>query len=203
MLDGRVRAVIEPALNRLGRMLAGAGITPNGVTVAAFLLGCAACYAIAHQFFVVGMVLMLLSRLADGLDGAVARATRKTDFGGFLDIVLDFAVYGLIPLGFVLADPVANGVAGAVLLLSFYVNGASFLAYAIMAEKRGLQTSARGEKSLFFTTGLAEATETIAVFCAMCLFPQWFAAIALVYAAICFYTALSRILLARQAFSAD
>ena len=202
MLDGRVRAVIEPVLNQAGRAMAGAGLSANAVTIMAFLLGCAACCLIAYQAYLAGMALMLASRLADGLDGAVARATRKTDFGGFLDIVLDFAVYGLIPLGFVLADPQENAIAGAVLLLSFYVNGASFLAYAIMAEKHGFKTSARGEKSLFFTTGLAEATETIAVFCAMCLLPQWFAPIALVFAAICFYTALSRILLARRAFAA-
>ncbi len=85
--------------------------------------------------------------------------------------MLDFAFYGAIPFGFVLADPAANAIAGAALILSFYVNGASFLAYAIMAEKRGLETDARGEKSIFFTTGLAEATETIAVFVLACLFP--------------------------------
>ncbi len=81
-------------------------------------------------------MLLLLSRLCDGLDGAVARHTQKTDRGGFLDIVLDFAFYGVIPLGFVVAEPAQNAVAGAVLLFAFYVNGASFLAYAIMAEKR-------------------------------------------------------------------
>lgn len=202
MLDGQVRRHIEPLLNRIGRRLAEAGVTANGVTLAAFGLGVAACAAIAGGWFLAGMALMLASRLADGLDGAVARASGKTDFGGFLDIVLDFAVYGLIPLGFVLADPPANAVAGAVLLLSFYVNGASFLAYAVMAEKRGLETKERGEKSLFFTTGLAEATETIIVFCLMCLFPAWFPVLAFAFAAICFYTALSRILLARRGFSA-
>ena len=131
---------------------------------------------------------------------AVARATKKTDLGGYLDIVLDFAFYGMIPLGFVLADPAANAVAGAVLILSFYVNGSSFLAYAIMAEKRGLDTGQRGAKSLYFTTGLAEATETLAVFAAFCLFPGAFAPIAFVFAAICFYTAASRIVLAIRMF---
>ena len=114
--------------------------------------------------------------------------------------MLDFAFYGLVPLGFVLADPSANSVAGAVLILSFYVNGASFLAYAVMAEKRGLSTDARGEKSLFFTTGLAEATETIAFFVAFCVFPEWFAVLAFVFAALCFYTAVSRIVIAARTF---
>ena len=125
--------------------------------------------AIAGQWYLAGLVLILASRIGDGLDGAVAKISGKTDLGGYLDIVLDFLVYGAVPIGFVLADPAANAVAGAVLLFSFYVNGASFLAYAAIAEKRKLTTAVRGPKSLFFTTGLAEATETIAVFCAFCL----------------------------------
>jgi phosphatidylglycerophosphate synthase len=201
MLDGLARKRIDPALQAMGARIAGLGISANAVTLAGFVLGVVAAGAIALHYYLAGLVILLASRLADGLDGAVARATRKTDFGGFLDIVLDFAFYGMIPLGFVMADPAANGLAGAALLLSFYVNGASFLAYAVMAEKRGLQTDQRGEKTLFFTTGLAEATETIAVFAAMCLFPAWFAAIAWVFAAVCFYTAFSRIMLARHQFA--
>lgn len=200
MLDGWARARIDPALNRAGRRLAKFGVTANAVTVLAFVIGLAAFIAIACGFYWLGLVLILVSRLGDGLDGMVARHTQKTDFGGYLDIVLDFAFYGLVPLGFVLADPAGNALAGSVLILSFYVNGASFLAYAVMAEKRGLTTEARGEKSLFFTTGLAEATETIAFFAAFCLFPAWFPALALVFAVLCFYTALSRIVIAGRTF---
>lgn len=200
MLDGWARARIDPALDRAGRSLARSGVTANAVTLAAFAAGFAAFVAIALEAYLSGLFLLLLSRIGDGLDGAVARHTRKSDFGGYLDIVLDFAFYGLVPLGFVLADPSANSVAGAVLILSFYVNGASFLAYAVMAEKRGLSTDARGEKSLFFTTGLAEATETIAFFVAFCLLPEWFAVLAFVFAALCFYTAVSRIVIAARTF---
>jgi phosphatidylglycerophosphate synthase len=200
MLDGWAKARIDPALNRAGRRLANVGVTANAVTVLAFLVGLAAVIAIASGLYWLGLVLILVSRLGDGLDGMVARHTQKTDFGGYLDIVLDFAFYGLVPLGFVLADPASNALAGAVLILSFYVNGASFLAYAVMAERRGLTTEARGEKSLFFTTGLAEATETIAFFAAFCLFPAWFPALALVFAVLCFYTALSRIVIAGRTF---
>jgi phosphatidylglycerophosphate synthase len=200
MLDGWARRRIDPALDAIGGRLAQAGVSANAVTIAAFAVGVAAAIAIAQGHFLAGLALLLVSRLGDGLDGAVARVRGKTDLGGYLDIVLDFAFYGAIPLGFVLADPAANAVAGAVLLLSFYVNGSSFLAYAIMAEKRKLEGKARGEKSLFFTTGLAEATETLAVFAAFCLFPAWFAVIAYVFAAVTFYTALSRVVLAGQVF---
>ncbi|MCV9962541.1 CDP-alcohol phosphatidyltransferase family protein [Pararhizobium sp. BT-229] len=203
MLDGHFRRRLDPWLDRAGRALAARGIGANTVTVAGFLIGLAAAIAIILDAFAWGFILIAASRTCDGLDGAVARATAKTDFGGFLDIVLDFAFYGLIPFAFIFADPYENGVAGGLLLLSFYVNGASFLAFAVMAEKRGLSTDVRGVKSLYFTTGLAEATETIAVFLAFCLFPHCFSEIAIAFALICFYTALSRIMLARASFKAD
>ncbi len=105
-----------------------------------------------------------------------------------------------MPLAFIILDPGRNGVAGAILLLAFYVNGASFLAYAVMAEKRGEASTARGDKSLFFTTGLAEAGETLIVFVLACLFPAWFPILAALFAGITAYTTLSRILLARRIF---
>jgi len=200
MMDGWARGRIDPFLNAGGGFLARAGVSADAITLAAFGLGVAAAVAIACGWFLAGLVLLLVSRLGDGLDGAVARINGGTDFGGYLDIVLDFAFYGAIPLGFVLAAPAANAVAGAVLLLSFYVNGSSFLAYAVMAEKRELEGAARGAKSLFFTPGLAEATETLIVFIAFCLFPNWFAPIAYAFAALTFYTALSRIVLAARTF---
>ena len=199
MLDGWARRRLDPLLDRLAARLAAAGATPNAITVGACAFGLLAAAAIAAQWYLVGLALLLVSRLGDGLDGAVASITGKTDLGGFLDIVLDFVFYGAIPLGFVLADPAANAVAGAALIFSFYVNGGSFLAYAVMAEKRGLKTEERGEKSLFFTTGLAEATETIAFFVAFCLFPAWFSVLAGIFAVLCLYTATSRILLAARA----
>ena len=200
MLDGKARQIIDPALDRMGGALAAAGISANAVTFAGLATGLAAALLIAFEAYLAGLAVLLISRLADGLDGAVARHSGTTDLGGFLDIVSDFAFYGAIPLGFIFADPAANGVAGAVLIFSFYVNGASFLAYAIMAEKQGLTTMARGSKSLYFTTGLAEGTETIAVFCAFCLFPTAFTPIAYVFATICFVTAGARVLLAMRTF---
>ena len=200
MLDGALRKRLDPILNRLGAALAERGVTADAVTIFGLGLGLAAALLIGFGAYLPGAVLILASRLCDGLDGAVARASRKTDFGGFLDIVLDFVFYGAVPLAFIAADPAANGLAGGLLLFSFYVNGASFLAYAVMAEKRAMATEVRGVKSLYFTTGLAEATETIAFFLAACLFPGWFPILATIFAAVCLYTALARIILARLTF---
>ncbi|WP_026379427.1 CDP-alcohol phosphatidyltransferase family protein [Afifella pfennigii] len=200
MLDGVIRKNVEPWLDRLGKGLARLGLTADQVTLGAFAIALLAALAIVAQAYGLALGLILLSRLADGLDGALARATTTTDRGGFLDITLDFAFYGLIPAAFALADPGANALAAAILLLSFYVNGASFLAYAVMAEKRGLKTDRRGVKSLYFTTGLAEGAETVIVFCLFCLFPGAFAAIAYLFAVLCFVTAAARILLAWRTF---
>ena len=200
MFDTRIRKAIDPVLDTIGRGLAARGIGANTVTVAGFILGIVAALFIIQQAYLWGLVFILASRLCDGLDGAVARATQKTDLGGFLDIVLDFAFYGLIPMAFILADPAGNAIAGGLLLLSFYVNGATFLTYALMAEKRGVSETARGKKSLLYTTGLAEGTETIVVFVLFCLLPGYFVPIALIFAAIVMITLVARILLAATEF---
>jgi phosphatidylglycerophosphate synthase len=200
MLDGLMRGVIDPPLNRMGRVLARRGVGADAVTLTGLGLGLVAAALIALGAPLLALVPLLLGRLADGLDGAVARATRKTDFGGYFDIAADFLFYGAIPLAFVILDPAANGVAGAFLLFTFYVNGASFLGYAILAEKRHMTTQARGAKSLYFTGGLLEGTETIAFFVALCLFPAWFAPLAWIFGALCLVTAASRVLLARKVF---
>src|SRR4051812_8606907 len=98
MLDGAARRLIAPGLDRVGAALARRGVSADQVTVVGFLLGLAAAAAIAFSLYGAGLLLVLASRLCDGLDGAVARQTRMTDRGGFLDIVLDFGFYAAIPL---------------------------------------------------------------------------------------------------------
>ncbi|CAJ1369857.1 unnamed protein product [Effrenium voratum] len=158
-------------------------------------MGMGAAVAIAAGYFLLGFVLIAFNRIADGLDGAVARATRKTDLGGYLDITLDFVFYGVIPLAFALQDPAANALPAAALLCSFYANGSAFLAFAIMAERRGLSTDRQGQKSLYYLGGLAEGTETIALFLLMALLPDWFPVLAWAFAAVCFVSAGARVMI--------
>lgn len=201
MLDGMMRAVIDAPLNRGGRWLAARGASADAVTLAGLCLGLGAAGLVwAGASGAVVALVLLASRLADGLDGAVARARGKTDFGGYLDIVCDFVFYGAVPLAFVLRDPGANGLAGAFLLFSFYVNAATFLGYAILAEKRGLTTRSRGEKSLYFTAGLMEGTETILCFLVLVLWPALFVPLAWVFGALCLVTAAARAMLALRMF---
>lgn len=201
MLDGMMRGVIDAPLNRGGRWLAARGASADLVTVVGLMLGLAAAGLVAIGCSGLEVAaLVLASRLADGLDGAVARARGKSDFGGYLDIVCDFAFYGAFPLAFVLADPALNGAAGAFLLASFYVNGATFLGYAVLAAKRGMETRSRGEKSLYFTAGLLEGTETILLFLLIAMVPSLFVPAAWTFGALCLVTALARVLLAARSF---
>ena len=201
MLDGIMRRALDPGLNQVGRALATRGVHADQITVLGLGLGLIAAGLIAAEVSGwVALFPLLAGRVADGLDGAVARASTITDFGGYLDIVCDFIFYGAIPLAFVLRDPTANGVAGAFLLTAFYANGASFLSFAILAAKRGMQTETRGIKSLYFTAGLLEGTETIAFFVLICIWPGAFAPLAWVFGGLCLVTTASRMVLAYKVF---
>jgi len=200
MFDAAMRKVIDPALNRTGAALARSGLGADAVTLIGLGFGLLAAGLIALGAPGWALLPLAIGRIADGLDGAIARATQKTDFGGYLDIVSDFVFYGAVPMAFVWADPGRNGAAGAFLLVSFYANGASFLGYAVLAEKRKMVTRARGVKSLYFTGGLLEGTETIAFFVALCLWPAWFSPLAWAFGAACFVTATSRVVLAHRVF---
>ena len=193
MLDKAVQQALRPLMTRAARGLVRLGVGADAISVAGFAIGMAAAGAIAFQHCLPGLALLLLSRLMDGLDGAVARATRPTDRGGFLDITLDFLFYAAIPLAFALADPATNALPAAVLLASFMGTGSSFLAFAAVAEKRQLHSVAFPDKSFYFLGGLTEATETIAAFAAMCLWPAWFPQIAYGFAVLCGITVALRI----------
>jgi phosphatidylglycerophosphate synthase len=193
MLDRAIQAAVKPLLTRAARQLVAAGIGADAITVAGFVVGMAAAVAIALEAYLGGLVLLLASRLMDGLDGAVARATKPTDRGGFLDITLDFVFYASIPLAFALANPAQNALPAAVLLAAFIGTASSFLAFAIVAEKHRLESTAFPDKSFYFLGGLTEATETIAAFAAMCLWPAAFPLIAYGFAVLCAITIAMRI----------
>jgi len=199
MFDAKLRPLIDPPLNRAGAMLARLGVTANALTLGGLALGIAGAGVIAVGQIGWGLALILANRLLDGLDGAVARVRGPTSFGGYLDIVADFAFYVSVPLAFgVLAE--SNALPALVLVASFVLTGVSFLAFAVIAGERGAKTEAHGRKSFFYSTGLAEGGETIAIFVAMCLFPEWFGAIAYGYAGLCVLTVFQRSALALERF---
>lgn len=200
MIDRQATAAIRPVIDAMARLLVRAGVGADVLSFIGLAIGWLAAVAIARHAFWIGAAAVLLSRLFDGLDGAVARQTTPTDRGGFLDISLDFLFYPGIPLAFAVADPPANALAAAVLLAAFVGTGTGFLAFAVLAAKRGLTSAAYPDKSFYFLGGLTEAAETLAFFIAMCAWPQHFAVLAYVFAALCGVTIVMRLHWGWQAF---
>ena len=202
MFDRPALALMAPLLHAGARLLRQRGIGADAVTLVGFALGGAAATLIALGWPLAGLALLLASRLADGLDGAVARLGQPTDRGAFLDITLDFVIYASIPLAFALADPPANALAAALLLAAFVGTASSFLAFAVLAERRGLASRAYPQKGLYYLGGLTEGSETLAFFAAMCLWPAAFAPLAQVFAALCALTLLARLVAGWRTFGA-
>lgn len=194
MLDRAANTALMPLFQVIARGLVRAGIGADAVTLAGFGIGVAAAVAIALQSHSLGLVLLLASRLADGLDGPVARLTQPTDRGAYLDICLDFLFYASIPLAFAIANPAANALPAAVLLAAFIGTGSSFLAFAVLAQKRGIASSDYPNKGLYYLGGLTEATETLICFGLMCVWPDKFAWWAYGFAALCALTIATRII---------
>jgi phosphatidylglycerophosphate synthase len=181
MLDTRVREMLSPMLARAGTRLAAAGVPAAVLTGAGWAAGAGACAATALQAWPAALGLWLANRLLDGLDGPTARAAGKvTEAGGFLDIVADFSVYAGIVLGLAVAVPGAR-LACVALLTAYYVSGTAFLALSSLAERRGAPLG--DERSLRFSGGLAEGTETVIVYALLFLLPARATVIAWAFAA--------------------
>lgn len=193
MLDRAATAWLSPFVNGLARGLQKTGVSADQLTVAGFLMGLAAAACIAQGYFMAALLAILVSRLLDALDGAVARLSRVTDAGGFLDISLDILFYASIPLAFAWNHPAHNALPAATLLAAFMGTSSSFLAFATLAAKHGLHNSGEQQKSFYFLGGLTEATETLACFVAMCVWPAYFAEMAYGFTALCAITITTRI----------
>jgi phosphatidylglycerophosphate synthase len=201
VLDRYALKISKPLVDRMALAIRNRGYSANQVTLFGFAVGLLSALCIASGFYALAILPLLVSRLCDGLDGAVARQGVATDRGAFLDIGLDFVFYASIPLAFAMAAATTNALAAATLLAAFVGTSSSFLGYAIIAEKRGLKNTAYPSKTFYYLGGLTEGTETIACFLAMCVWPQHFAGIAYIYAALCAATTVTRLLAGWQGFA--
>jgi len=192
MFDAALRPWIDRCLDPVGRGLARIGVSANAVTWFGFFLGMAAAVAAALGATLPAALLILGNRICDGLDGAVARASGGSDLGTFLDITLDFIFYSAVPFGLAIANP-EHALAAAFLIFSFVGTGSSFLAFAIIAQKRGISTEARGKKGFFYLGGLTEGGETIIFLLVAVSFPQAFMPLAWVFGALCWITTATRV----------
>jgi phosphatidylglycerophosphate synthase len=200
MIDASLQRLLARPLDAVGRTLAESGVSANSVTLAGLGLAVVLVFVLATRQYAVGLSLLALNRLLDGVDGSIARSTRRTDFGGYLDSVADYVFYAGVPFGLALSNPQENALPAAALLASFLLTGASFLAFAALAAKRGLQPEASRPKAFFYSVGFMEGAETIAFFVAMLLWPAHFAALAWTFSGLCVLTAVQRSLIAAKAF---
>jgi phosphatidylglycerophosphate synthase len=193
MLDRYSLKILKPLLGSLAGYLGKRGIRADQITIASFAIGLLGVVLIARHLYLLGGLLIILNRLGDGVDGALARLTGSTDRGAFLDICLDFIFYSAVVFGFALAEPAHNSLAAAFLIFSFVGTGSSFLAYAIMAERRSLKDLRLPGKGFYYLGGLAEGTETIIFFILICIFPSLFPALAWIFGSICLLGTVVRI----------
>ena len=193
MIDRYLIPPLHRLLNKPGQWIAARSITANQVTLIGFIIGMLALPLLAVGAFELALIAILFNRIADGLDGAVARCTETTDAGGFLDIVLDFIFYQAVVVGFILNSPHEHLLPGLFLMLSFVGTGTSFLAFAVLASKRGVDNPHYPNKSMYYMGGLAEGFETFAVFIVLCLLPQHFGTIAWLFGGVCWVTTTTRI----------
>ncbi|MCE2595273.1 CDP-alcohol phosphatidyltransferase family protein [Motilimonas cestriensis] len=193
MLDKYALKLVNPITKWSASQLDKAGLSANQVSLIGFILGLIAVPLLAFQYYLIALFFIALNRIADGLDGALARRHGATSAGAFLDISCDFIFYSAVVLGFALASPSENSIAATTLILSFMATGATFLGFAIFAQKHQLANITYPNKGFYYIGGITEGTETILLFVVCCLLPQHFAAIAYSFAALCFITAAIRL----------
>lgn len=190
MIDAELRRALAPVWDVGARGCQRLGLTPTAVSVLGLVVALAAAVAAASAAWWWALGLWLASRVFDGIDGPLARRTGTSSaFGGWVDIVADMAAYGAFVAGCAVGNPDAR-VACTVLLLTYYVNGASFLALSAAVEAR--RTDRPDDRTFHFRRGFAEGAETIVVHALMVLFPASMAAIAWGFAALVLATTVQR-----------
>ncbi|SES71066.1 CDP-alcohol phosphatidyltransferase family protein [Thorsellia anophelis] len=194
MLDAYIAPKLKPILLPIVKVLDRYKIHANHLTLVGFVFGIIGAILISMNCYLLGLMFILINRLFDGLDGALARLTQsQSASGGFLDICLDFLFYASIPLAFAIANPQLNGLSAAILLATFIGTGSSFLAFAISAERFAIKNPVFSYKSFYYLNGLTEGTETILFFCAFCLWPMYFPILALIFSVLAGITIITRI----------
>jgi len=157
MIDGPFRAVLPRFTGGLIAVYRRLGVTPNQLTVVGFVISAAAAFLVSRGNAWSAIAVWWLSRLIDGTDGILARATgRSSDFGGYLDITLDMAAYRLMVLGFYYWQPQFAPL-WIITLILYILAVTSALSLGALERARGVDGDNR---SLKLAAGLAEGGET-------------------------------------------
>ncbi len=199
MLDRYNQGLLNPILQIWAVILLRYGLTPNMMSWMGLVAAIFSALSIYCSFTIIGLLFIYFNRLCDGLDGAMARESEVTPYGGFIDITFDFFFYAVIPLSFGLQNH-ENLLPSMLLLASFLLNGSSFLAYASIKGVRS-KTSKFLKKSIYYSPGLIEGTETIFFFTVFCLLPDKFPLLSYIFASLTVITFLQRVYRANKEFN--
>lgn len=193
MFDRQIQNFTQKPLQSIAKLFL-KFISPNQMTLIGFGFGILMCISIVIDQYLIGILFLFLNRLADGLDGAMARLTAPTPLGGYLDIVLDFLVYGGFVLSFGLTEQNYTFLS-MVLLFCYIGTGTTFLAKAAILPSLTHQNQNNDiPKSFHYAVGLVEGSETI-VFMILCLlFPNLFVYLSSIFIALCLITIVFRII---------
>ncbi len=189
----RFGAAVRPVLPALART----GVTPNQITVVTFTLALAAAASIAIGYPFTGLAIWLVSRVGDGLDGALARQTgRASPFGGYLDITLDMAGYSAMVLGFAVAHP--DLWPAWICVLAGYVLAITTTLALSDAGRAAGRPIGLGDRTFQFTPAITEAGETTVIYALWVLFPAYLPWLAWLWVAALAATAVQRTLVAAR-----
>ena len=174
MFDARLRPLKDRIATPVAAVLP-EGVPPLALTALSLLAGLAAAGVAATGGTWVALACWWASRVADGLDGALARRRgTATDLGGYLDQMADTVVYAAIPLGVAVAvDDRATWIATAVLLAVLYLNTVSWAYLSALIEKRRASRADAPVTSIEMPSGLVEGTETIVLYSLLLALPGW------------------------------
>lgn len=193
MFDRQIQKFTQKPLKYIAKLFL-KFISPNQMTFIGFSFGVLMCLFIIIDQYLIAMIFLFLNRLSDGLDGAMARLQTPTPLGGYLDIVLDFLIYGGFVLSFGITEQ-NNSLLSMVLLFCYIGTGCTFLAKAALLPSLINQNlNEEIPKSFHYAIGLVEGTETI-IFMFLCLlFPGLFIYLASIFALLCLITIVFRII---------
>lgn len=194
----KVKSFCEKKMNTLGKKLGNLGVSANIVTVIGFIIGLFAINFLTFEHYFQALICILINRLFDMLDGSIARATKVTKFGVFIDILFDYIFYGVVIFGFAFARQ-ENTLAAAFMLLGFLAVSCAVLAYAAIDYQYPKDKKDK-KKTPFYLTGIVQGGDIFVALVAACLFPSLFVVIAAITGIFCFVKAFSLIVAAYYQF---
>mgnify|MGYP003342586361 FL=1 len=200
MFDRQIQKYTQKPLQYIAKLFL-KFISPNHMTLIGFSFGVLMCLSIIIDQYLIAIIFLFLNRLSDGLDGAMARLQTPTPLGGYLDIVLDFLIYGGFVLSFGITEQ-NNTLLSMVLLFCYLGTGSTFLAKAaILPSLTNQNLNEEIPKSFHYAVGLVEGTETI-VFMVLCLlFPNLFIYFSFIFVILCLITIVFRIIVCYKELS--